>query len=249
MTQAGADVPGVGFLYPGYAAEDDFPRLAAAVRPPVRAEVVHTTIGEDAHRVDALRDMGGLPRLREGALALAGRDVKSAVWSSTSASFVFGWEGAKKQAATLEEELGVPASTTALAFIAALGAIGASRVVVVATYPEDIANLFRQFLNHEGIEVLQIKSQGIMTATEVGTLGRDEVLEMVASNDHEEAEVVLVPDTALHTAAWIEEIEGAVGKPVLTANQVTFWEALRLAGHLRPQDGLGSLFRARKIIW
>lgn len=248
MRQAGANSPGVGFLYPGYAAEDDFPRLATAVQPPVRAEVVHTTIGEDAHRVDALRDMGGISRLREGALALAGHGVSSAVWSSTSASFVFGWEGAKKQAATLVEELGVPASTTALAFVTALGAIGASRVAVVATYPEDIANLFRQFLNHGGIEVLQIKSQGIMTATEVGTLGRDEVLEMVAGNDHEEAEALLVPDTALHTAAWIEDIEGTIGKPVLTANQVTFWEALRLAGHLRLQDGLGTLFRARKII-
>ena len=51
-----------------------------------------------------------------------------------------------------------------------------------------------------------------------------------------------MPDTALHTAAWLTDFEDAVGKPVLTANQVTFWEALRLAGQQARADRLGRLF-------
>jgi maleate cis-trans isomerase len=68
---------------------------------------------------------------------------------------------------------------------------------------------------------------------------------MVEKNDHLDAEALLVPDTALHSVAWLEELEAAIGKPVLTANQVTFWEALRLAGRLEPQAGLGTLFRSQ----
>ena len=237
--------PKIGFLYPGYAAEDDYPRLAKSVRPMVKAEVVHTSIGEDAHRVDALRDMGGKPRLLEGASMLADRGISSAVWSSTSASFVFGWEGAKEQIAILEDALGVPASTTAFGFIAAVFAIGARKVAVVATYPDDIARRFEDFLNVADIEVRGINSHGIVTAAEVGTLDRGRVMEMVMMNDDAGADALLVPDTALHSAAWIEELEAGVGKPVLTANQVTFWEALRLARVFQPQEGLGSLFRTQ----
>ena len=56
-------------------------------------------------------------------------------------------------------------------------------------------------------------------------------------------DAVLLPDTALHTVAFLDDLEVAVGKTVLTANQVTTWEALRLAGALQPQEGLGRLFR------
>ncbi len=244
------DTPGeatvLGFLYPGYAAEDDFPRLASGVSPPARAEVIHTSIGEDAHHVDALLDMGSLPRLLEGAKRLAERNVSSVLWSSTSASFVFGWEGAKEQVAALEEALGIPASTTAFAFIAAANAIGVRCAAVAATYPEDIARRFEEFLGVGGIKVCRVGSRGILTAAEVGALGREEVLQMATENDHPDADALLLPDTALHTAVWLEELESAVGKPVLTANQVTFWEALRLADVLEPQKGLGSLFRARE---
>lgn len=245
MTEAGTEIVKLGFLYPGHAAEDDYPRLAAFLHLPVRAEVVHTTFEEDAHRVDALQDMGSISRLLEGVRVLGSRNVSSVMWSSTSASFVLGWEGAKKQAAALEDALRVPASTTAFAFITATRALDIGRVAVVATYPDDIARRFENFLGRGGIGVCQVGSHGIITAAEVGTLGRDAVLNMVGKNDHPDAEALLVPDTALHTVAWLEELEAAVGKPVLTANQVTFWEALRLAGSLEPQAGLGTLFRSQ----
>jgi maleate cis-trans isomerase len=239
------EATGLGFLYPGYAAEDDFPRLESSVSHPVRAEVVHTSIGEDVHRADALLDMGGIPRLLEGAEDLAERNVSSVMWSSTSASFVFGWDGAKEQVAALEEALEIPASTTAFAFVATANAIGVRRAAVAATYPEDIARRFEEFLGIGGIEVCRVGSRGIMSAAEVGALGREEVLQIATENDHPDADVLLLPDTALHTAAWLEDLEAAVGKPVLTANQVTFWEALRLADVLKPQKGLGALFRVQ----
>lgn len=233
----------LGFLYPGYAAEDDYPYLAEAVEPPVSAEVVHTFFDEDAHTVEALSEMGSQARILEGARRLADHGPSAAVWSSTSASFVLGWEVAREQAAALRQELGVPASTTALAFVEAAAALGVRRVAVAATYPEDIAWRFVEFLGGAEIEALRVGSRGIVTAAEVGTLTREEVVEFVAENDHPDAEAVFVPDTALHSARWLEELEAAVGKPVLTANQVTFWEAMRISGRMSPQEGLGKLFR------
>jgi maleate cis-trans isomerase len=208
----------------------------------VEATVVHTSIGEDAHTVEALSDMGSIPRLLEGASELSKRRPEAVVWSSTSASFVLGRDGAEYQANRLTDALNIPASTTALAFLEALTTLDLRRVAVAATYPEDIARRFVEFLGTAGVEVLQVASKGIFTAAEVGRLEEGEVLRLASENDHLEAEALLIPDTALHTAACLEELEELVEKPVLTANQVTFWEALRLTNSLTPQRGLGKLF-------
>lgn len=233
----------LGFLYPGHAAEDDYPAMSARLRPSPEVQVVHTSVGEDAHRVDALLDLGGPGRLAEGASRLG--PVDAVVWSCTSGSFVFGLDGARAQVAPLAEQLGVPASSTSLAFVEACRTVGASRVALAATYPSDVVAAFSSFLAEAGIDVVAAQAQDIITATEVGTLGRERVLEVVMSGDHPGADAVLVPDTALHTQAVVAELEVAVGKPVLTANVVTMFEALRLAralDRLEAADGLGRLF-------
>ncbi|MBO2453729.1 aspartate/glutamate racemase family protein [Actinomadura barringtoniae] len=232
----------VGFLYPGFSAEDDYPTIEQALGDDVRLPVVHTTMREDAHRVDALLDIGGADVLAEGAATLREAGVQAAVWACTSGSFVFGWDGAAQQVEGVREAAGVPASSTSFAFVNAARHLGLRRVAVAATYPEDVAGRFAAFLAHAGVEVVSLSCEGIITAAEVGTLGRDAVLEFVAANDHPDAEAVLVPDTALHTVAWLDELEARLGKPVLTANQVSVWEGLRLAGAGRPRTGLGTLF-------
>lgn len=231
----------LGFLYPGHAAEDDYPAMAARATADVEVLVEHTSVGEDAHRVDALLDLGGPERLAAGAAALEGR-VDAVMWACTSGSFVFGVDGARRQADAVGARLGVPASSTSFAFVDAARAVGAGRVAIAATYPPDVVEAFVAFLAASGIEVVAAGAEDIITATEVGTLGRERVLRFVAAGDHPAADAVLVPDTALHTAAWIDELEALLDKPVLTANAVTMWAALGLAGADRTAEGLGSLF-------
>lgn len=236
----------IGLLYPGYAAEDDYPLMVRMLETSVFVEVVHTSVGEDAHREDALLDLGSPDRLEAGATLLAEADVDAAVWACTSGSFVFGWSGAREQVRGIADVLRVPASSTSLAFVEALRALDARRVAVAATYPADVTARFEDFLAAAGIELLAVGSGGIITAAEVGTLGREDVLALVTGTDHSDSDAVVVPDTAMHTVAWLDELEETVGKPVLTANQVTVWEGLRLAGvQPQPQEGLGALFGAK----
>lgn len=232
----------LGFLYPGHAAEDDYPLMGTMVEPPAQITLIHTEFLEDAHTVEALSEMGSIERLSKGAEALADSQIESVMWTSTSASFVLGLDGISNQIDALEKMLCVPASTTAMAFARAVKAIGAETVAIAATYPEDVAQRFRQFLNHFDINVVHHASRGIVTAAEVGTLGKEEVINFALENTRQDADVLLIPDTALHSAAWLIDLEKATGKPVLTANQVSFWEALRLCGKLTPQSGLGRLF-------
>ena len=235
----------VGLLYPGFSAEDDFPELERRLGADLRLPVVHTSVGEDAHRVDALLDLGSADRLAEGAKILVEEHhPDSIMWACTSGSFVFGWEGAHDQVRELQARTGVPTSSTSLAFVEACRALSIRRVSVAASYPEDVAEHFVALLSRAGIAVTALGSHGIVTAAEVGSLGYEQV-EAIATGAELSggAEAVLVPDTAMHSLQWIDRLEAAVGLPVLTANQVTVWQGLKLLGDVPRYETLGTLFR------
>ena len=237
----------IGILYPFHSAEDDYPRMAPMVRPEVRMEVVHTTIAEDAHREDACLATGDVERLLEGARELAPKRLDAAMWACTSGSFVYGLEGARDQVRPVADFLGVPVSSTSLAFVSALHFLGIRRVAVAASYPRDVTLLLKQFLADAGVETVHLDCLGIVTGVEVALLNKEQVTHLVRSNDHAEAEAIVVPDTAMHSAGWVADLETAIGgKPVLTANQVTLWQALQLVdgGSFHVDESMGSLFCA-----
>jgi maleate cis-trans isomerase len=232
--------PTVGILYPGYSAEDDYPRAEALLDGPL-LPLVHTDMQVDAHRVDALLDIGADDVLAVGLKAMP-EELDAVVWACTSGSFVFGWEGAAAQVEALGLAAGVPASSTSFAFVDACKRLGVTRVAIGATYPDDVAERFVAFLGTAGIEVLSLSARGIITAAEVGTLEPADVLEFAAAADHPDAQALLLPDTALHPVGLLDELDARVGKPVLTANQVSIWQGLRLAGADVPRTGFGTLF-------
>ncbi|MEV6289946.1 decarboxylase [Streptomyces sp. NPDC050743] len=238
----------LGFLYPGHSAEDDYPRIEQLLGSDIRVDLVHTDIGEDAHRVAALREMGSAERLGAGMETLRLSGAETVVWACTSGGFVHGWEGAQDQVRTLARLAGMPASSTSFAFVHAARELGVRRVAVGATYPEDIAALFADFLRAGGLEVTGMRSSGIVTAAEVGTWGEEDVLTLARAADVPDADAVLLPDTALHTAAHLSLLEKALSKPVLTANQVTVWEGLRLADRRVNAPALGSLFTREPLV-
>lgn len=233
----------VGFIYPDHAAEDDYPFAEQLFGHRVALPVRHI-YGTDLHAVPELLDLGSERRLAEGAALLAECDPDAVVWACTSGSFVYRWDGAHEQVEKLAAAAGKPASSTSFAFVRAAEALGLRRVAVAASYPEDVARYFVEFLATGGIEIVSMTSAGIDTAAEVGRLSPEAVVHLAVRHDHPAADAVLIPDTAMRTLGVIPEIEQRLGKPVLTANQVTIWEGLRLAGQVPRVDQLGALFRA-----
>ncbi|QQO35532.1 hypothetical protein JJC00_07845 [Bradyrhizobium diazoefficiens] len=227
-------------------ADNDYPRLVNDLFPDgsVIADIAYTTYAEanNVHTIEALIDTGARWRLGDGAITLKSRDADVAVWACTSGSFVFGLNGAQRQVDELAEDFGGPASSTSLAFVRALDALDIDEVAVAASYPEGLTRPFLDLLQEAGHHVVGGQSHGIMSGPEVSLLSEDEVLEFVRAADHPRAKAILVPDTAMRTVGGIARFEAAVAKPVLTANQVTVWEALRLLGAVPYREGAGSLF-------
>lgn len=238
----------LGLLYPGHYAEDDYPRIEQLLGSDIRVVLIHTDPGEDLRRVGVLHEAGLPGRLTQGMEQLRLSGAEAVVWACDGGSFVRGWQGAHEQVRELALAAGMPASSTSFGFVHAAAEIGARRVALAATYPEDVTGLFVDFLRAGGIEVAAARSAGAVTAAEVAAWGEAEVLALAREADVPRAEAVLLPDTALHTVAWIPALEKGLGKPVLTANQVSVWEALRLADRRVNAPALGALFTREPIV-
>jgi maleate isomerase len=112
-------------------------------------------------------------------------------------------------------------------------------VAVLATYPLDVARLFVDLLDDAGTGVVALDSLELLTGRQSNRLTGRELMERVISLDQPDAEAILIPDTAVRSLEIIAPLERRLGKPILTANQVTAWHGIRLAGLecLQPQYG------------
>ena len=136
---------------------------------------------------------------------------------------------------------GKPATTTSTAMIAAMRALGVTRVIVASPYLPEVERKFVDFLEAHDIQVLRSKSLHLRDGHSI--VPPNEMAELVESCDMPEAEAIFVGCTGQRLARHIESLEAKLGKPVLTANQVTSWHALKLLGVLSPVRQRGSLFR------
>lgn len=232
----------IGFVYPDHAAEDDYPLAQRLLGDSIHLPVAHI-YGTDLHAIPELLDLGAPHRLAEGARLLAEHSPDAVVWACTSGSFVYGPDGARDQADGLSQAAGgVPASSTSFAFTNAARALGLRKVAVAASYPGDVATLFVDFLAAAGIDVIAMSNHDIATAAEVGAMSPEAVAELISGQDQPGADALLIPDTAMRTLSLVNTLEERLHKPVLTANQVTIWEGLRLAGSTLTTTSLGALF-------
>ncbi|WEH33548.1 decarboxylase [Streptomyces sp. AM 4-1-1] len=251
----------VGLLYPGHAAEDDFPRFEVLLDTDIRLPVVHI---DSSGRTDPADPTGSAdpaaaadPAGRTGPDADAERlatcldELRMAGAESVVRScgaedgFRHGLQGAHDQVAALARAAGLPASSTSFGFAHALRELGATRVAVAAVCSDEAAGHFAGFLRESGAEVVATHTDVVGTA-EAAAWDPDRVKELAVAGNHPDAEVVLLPDPALHTASYVPELEELLGKPVLTANQVTVWEGLRLARRRAWAPTVGTLFSARE---
>jgi maleate isomerase len=162
-------------------------------------------------------------------------------YACTSASFVRGVGYDLEIISRMEEATGVPATTTSTAAVKALKAVGVKRVAVAAPYVDEINRRLGEFLEGSGFEVVALK--GLQAKRGIYMIGSEASYRLAKEVDNPQADGVFISCTALKTLEVLEALEQDLGKPVVTANQATMWESLRLAGVHPHVDGMGQLYR------
>jgi maleate isomerase len=158
----------------------------------------------------------------------------------TSGSFVRGLAGE----ADLRHDMlisGAPqALTTSGALLLALAALGIRQLAVATPYIASVTALLHTFLAESGVQVVAGHHLGL--SDHIWQVPYGETADLVRAADQPEAEAIFLSCTNLASFDIIAPLERELGKPVLSANQVTMWAALRALG-LRPPDIDQYLFR------
>jgi maleate isomerase len=157
-------------------------------------------------------------------------------YACTSGSFIGGLAG-EAALVTAMTEAGAPAAvTTSGALVAALRHLDVRRIATVTPYVADLTVGLSSFLAEAGVEV--IAAAGLGLTSDIWTVPYDVTAGLVRDTDTADAQAVFISCTNLPTYDVIATLEHELGKPVLTANQVTIWSALQIIG--RKAVGLGQ---------
>ena len=82
---------------------------------------------------------------------------------------------------------------------------------------------------------------GIEEAVEIGSIHPSEVYDFATKKFCPEADGYFISCTNLRTLEVLDALEKHLGKPVVSANQATMWDMLRLAGIGDSISGYGRL--------
>lgn len=145
----------------------------------------------------------------------------------------------------MNEKTGVPAIATAGAVVAALRALGITRVAVGTPYVEFVNESEKKFLEDYGFSVTSMHGLQLGVTQEerrgIGRVPPEAVFRMARMIDRPNAQAIFISCTNLATFDVIAEIERELGKPVVTSNQACFWACLRLLGIRTAISGYGRL--------
>jgi maleate isomerase len=166
--------------------------------------------------------------LREGVQALCAVAPEVIAYACTSGSFVGGTAGERAMSAAMERTGEMPAITTSGALLEALLEIDARRVAVVTPYTKSVTDSLEHFLGEGGIEVTGRSYLGL--TREIWRVPYRDVVGMAREAVAEAPDALFISCTNLPTYDVIPQLEAELRMPVLSANQVTVWSALRRIG-------------------
>jgi maleate isomerase len=228
----------VGLVVPSSNTTNE-PEFAGALPEGVSLHASRMRLADvDAESLSAMADDA-----TECASLLATADVDVVAYGCTTGSLVHGPGYDEDIEARLGAEAGVPAVATAASIKRAFDALGVDSVAVTTPYIDDLNRREADFLEAAGYEVVDIDGLGLSSNTEIGSQEPETAADAARRVDDPDADAVFISCTNYRTFEIIPDLETELGKPVVTSNQATLWDALsRLEGNVRPTVDLGQLF-------
>ncbi|MFW6115975.1 MAG: aspartate/glutamate racemase family protein [Chloroflexota bacterium] len=227
----------LGIVYPADGAlDDEYWKLVPD------GVTVHITRFEatDEQTVEVFEEQANSPDIETAASHLAVIGLDAVAYACTSGSFIYGAGKDADIIRRMEEASGVPCTTTSTALVKAARTLEVRRLAVAAPYPDDVTERLRVFLEGNGFDVVSLKGLGLTHGIYAQPAGA--AYRLAKETDVPEAEAVLISCTNFRTVEILDALERDLRKPVVSANQATMWEMLRLAGINPRLEGKGALY-------
>jgi maleate isomerase len=166
--------------------------------------------------------------LREAVRALCAVAPEVVAYACTSGSFVGGTAGERAMVAAMDQAGEVPSLTTSGALLDALREIDARRIAIVTPYTKSVTDSLEEYLDEAGIGITGRCYLGL--TREIWRVPYRDVVDMAREAVVDAPDALFISCTNLPTYDVIPQLEAELRMPVLSANQVTMWAALRGIG-------------------
>ncbi|MEU9134547.1 aspartate/glutamate racemase family protein [Streptomyces sp. NPDC048404] len=149
-------------------------------------------------------------------------------YACTSGSFVGGVAGERAMCEAMTRAGALPSLTTSGALLAALEELGARRIALVTPYTVSVTQSLEEYLAEAGITVTERAFMGL--TRHIWKVPYRDVADMARRAARGAADALFISCTNLPTYDVIPQMEAELRIPVISANQVTMWAALRQLG-------------------
>jgi maleate isomerase len=187
------------------------------------------------------------PAIDDAAELLAAAPLHAIAYGFFSSSYLLGADGDRALQARLEKRThGIPVVIPGLAALLALRALGAHRLALIDPpwFSAELSRMGAEYFRSQQIEVVYAApAAALPTSQHDQHPGR--LYDWVRAQVPPSAEAVLTGGNGFRAVGAIEALEQDLGRPFLTVNSVTFWNALRAAGVYAPVPHYGRIFAER----
>lgn len=193
--------------------------------------------------LDPVRAFADPPYVDDAAESLAAAPLHAIIYAFTSSSYVRGAADDAVLKARLEARTrGIPVVITSAAAVLALRACEARRLALIDPpwFSADLTAMGAAYFREQGFEVVHAAPAGLPSGQRLVHPGL--LYEWAREHVPADADAVFIGGNGFRAVGVIQALEADLGRPVLTANQVAFWNALRLAGTRVAVTGYGTLF-------
>jgi len=196
------------------------------------------TIGDDP-----VRAFADPPLIDDAAELLASAPLHAIAFGFTSSSYVRGADDDAKLKSRLETRTrGIPVVVPCAAAVAAMMALEVTRVGLISPpwFSPEMNQQGARYFRSQGFEVVYSAPAGLPSDQQA--IQPSELYEWICKHMPNTAEAVFIGGNGFRAIGVIEALEKNINRPVLTANQVAFWQALALSGSREPVLGYGRIF-------
>ena len=150
------------------------------------------------------------------------------------------------RALTLENEAPAPVVTSAGALVQGLQAIGAKKIAVLAPYMKPLTALVVDYLEHEGIEVLDAISLEISDNLEVGARDPRAPIDISRRLNTANCDAVVISACVqMPSLASVQPVQDRLGLPVVSSSVCTTWRMLKALNLTASVPNAGALLSGR----
>ncbi len=161
--------------------------------------------------------------------------------TGTGVSFIDGYGHDQRLIKKMMERNGnLPTTTTSTSVIAAFKKMGIKKVSIGMPYIEEVARAAVKFVEDNGVQVLNARWLNKM-GFDIAQIPSETVYHLAKEVDKPESEAIFLSCTGMHTFEVIDKLESDLQKPVITSNQATIWNMLRMAKINDKIEGYGQL--------